>query len=176
MASSKTGGEVDALCTKCKMTLAHTILAMVGTKIARVRCNTCMGEHAYRGTAAKTSKPRASRASTPKAKVLGWEEQMAGRDLSTARKYSVRESFAIDDLVNHPTFGVGIVTGTRIDKVDIAFKGESRTLVMGRAESPGAKPAFAPPGQRSSSPADKPTTEVPDTKVIGHNPEPPAHN
>ena len=40
------------------MTLAHTILAMVGTKIARVKCNTCGGDHVYRGT--NTGDARAS--------------------------------------------------------------------------------------------------------------------
>lgn len=44
----RVGGEVDAACTKCKMLLGHTILAMVGSRIARVRCNTCQGEHNFR--------------------------------------------------------------------------------------------------------------------------------
>ena len=39
--ASKTGGEVDCFCTRCKMVLAHTILAMVGDRPARVKCNTC---------------------------------------------------------------------------------------------------------------------------------------
>ena len=30
MATHRVGGEVDASCTRCKMELAHTILAMVG--------------------------------------------------------------------------------------------------------------------------------------------------
>ena len=34
--------------------LAHTILAMVGPKIVRVRCNTCGGDHAFRGAAGVT--------------------------------------------------------------------------------------------------------------------------
>ena len=42
------GDEVDSKCTKCKLILAHTIVAMVGDQIARVKCNTCGGEHAYR--------------------------------------------------------------------------------------------------------------------------------
>ena len=50
MATYRVGGEVDATCTRCRMELAHTILAMVGQKIARVRCNTCGSDHVYRGT------------------------------------------------------------------------------------------------------------------------------
>ena len=33
----RVGGDIDASCTRCKMILGHTILAMVGSKPARVR-------------------------------------------------------------------------------------------------------------------------------------------
>ncbi|MFY0576846.1 hypothetical protein ACN28S_23190 [Cystobacter fuscus] len=56
----KVGGEVDAFCTRCRLTLAHTILAMVGTKIARVRCNTCNGDHAFRSAPGTTDRPSTS--------------------------------------------------------------------------------------------------------------------
>ena len=59
MSGKKVGGEVDVFCTRCKMELGHTILAMVGQTIARVQCNTCRGQHAYRA-APGTSKPRSS--------------------------------------------------------------------------------------------------------------------
>jgi hypothetical protein len=39
----RVGGEVDAFCSSCKLVLGHTILAMVGERIAKVRCNTCAG-------------------------------------------------------------------------------------------------------------------------------------
>ena len=53
--SLKVGGDIDAWCTRCKMDLGHTILAMVGTKAARVRCNTCQGEHNYKATSGSGS-------------------------------------------------------------------------------------------------------------------------
>ena len=73
MATHKVGGEVDAFCTRCKMDLAHTILAMVGTKPVRVRCNTCGGDHAFRGppgaSERKASTTAAKRTAAPKEKV-----------------------------------------------------------------------------------------------------------
>ena len=172
MATHKVGGEVDAFCTRCKMTLAHTILAMVGTKIVRVKCNTCGGDHAYRvapgaSTTAKPRKPRASAAGTPKA-VIGWTQRIAERDESTAKKYGVKETFAVDDLIDHPTFGLGFVTAVRGDKVDVSFKTEQKTLMHGKSSGISQeKPKFAPPAQRGSGPADKPVAE-------GDVPPPPA--
>ena len=60
-ATHKVGGEIDAFCTRCRMTLAHTIMAMMGAKVARVQCNTCRGEHAYRSEPGTSRKPAASR-------------------------------------------------------------------------------------------------------------------
>lgn len=170
MATHKVGGEVDAFCTRCKLTLAHTILAMVGTKIARVRCNTCGGDHAYRSapgttdrpsasSARSTSSPRAAsapRAERPEKIVISFEEQLAGKDIANAPKYSPKDTYRMDQVIQHPTFGLGLVTAVRGDKVDITFKSETKTLVHGRSGSPAERPSFQPPTARATGPADKP--------------------
>ena len=167
MATHKVGGEVDAFCTRCKLTLAHTILAMVGTKIARVRCNTCGGDHVYRSAPGATDRPSSSsrgttsRASTPRAEkpdkvVISFEEQLSGKDIANAPKYSPKDTYQVDQVIQHPTFGLGLVTAVRGDKVDITFKSDTKTLVHGRGGAPAERPAFQPPSARSTAPADKP--------------------
>ena len=166
MATHKVGGEVDSLCTRCKLTLAHTILAMVGPKIVRVRCNTCNGDHAYRGAPGTTDRPTAAaRASAaggtraapkPEKVVISFEEQLAGKDIANAPKYSPKDTYKVDQVIQHPTFGLGLVTAVRGDKADIAFKAETKTLVHGRGGGLNERPAFQPPNAKSSSPADKP--------------------
>jgi hypothetical protein len=41
-------------------------------------------------------------------------------------------TFQVDELITHPTFGLGIVRAVRQDKVDVTFKASERTLVHGR--------------------------------------------
>lgn len=142
----KVGGEVDAFCTKCELLLAHTILAMVGAKIARVRCETCKAEHAYRGSvvpksAGKPKKPSA-RALAAEKVVIAWEERLKANDLSKARKYSPKEAFIIDEVINHPTFGYGIVTAIRGDKIDVAFKAFEKTLLSKRPDGLASQPSY----------------------------------
>jgi hypothetical protein len=168
----KVGGEVDAFCTRCRLTLAHTILAMVGTKIARVRCNTCNGDHAFRSAPGSTDKPspsarssggssstprapRASRSSEEKV-IISFEEQLAGKDIANAPRYSPRDSYKVDQVIQHPTFGLGLVTAVRGNKVDIAFKSETKTLVHATGGASAEKPAFSPPNAKMTGPADKP--------------------
>jgi hypothetical protein len=169
MATQKVGGEVDAQCTRCKLTLAHTILAMVGPKIARVRCNTCGGDHVYRAAPGVTDRPSASSSSTARAAraataaatkaekvIISFEEQLSGKDVANAPKYSPKDTYQVDQVIQHPTFGTGFVTAVRGDKVDITFRTDTKTLVHGRGGAPAEKPAFSPPNARSTGPADKP--------------------
>jgi hypothetical protein len=159
MPTHKVGGEVDAFCTKCRMTLAHTILAMVVSRPVRVQCNTCGGQHAYRKEpGAGTRAPGAPRAPAPRKVVISFEQRLSERDQSKARPYSPKETFAMDELVSHPTFGLGFVTVVRQDKIDVAFKAFEKTLVHGRGEGGGARPAFSPPAARAAGPADKPVS------------------
>jgi hypothetical protein len=165
----RVGGEVDAHCNKCDMNLAHTILAMVGTTIKRVQCNTCSSQHMFRGQqplvkATSFAAPRkagpsgATRPRSVKSEVvvIGFDEQLRGKDITKARKYSIQETFKVDDVIDHPTFGFGIVSAVRVDKVDITFKSDVKTLAHGKG--PGAqKPAFAHPLAPAGASPDKPS-------------------
>ena len=128
---TRVGGEVDSHCGKCKMVLAHTVLAVVGSSIARVRCNTCGSDHAFRRRPGTAAPERTT--SRPARVVLGFEAQIQARGVETARAYSPRATFQVDELISHPTFGLGIVRAVRQDKVDVAFKTAERTLIHGRA-------------------------------------------
>jgi hypothetical protein len=142
----RTGGEIDAHCGKCDLNLAHTIIAMVGTKVVKVRCNTCGGEHQYRGVqplvkaTAFAAPKKASGSTSPKPKAatvtLSWDEQFKGKDLTKAKKYAPTVTFAPDDVVDHPTFGLGLVRAVRGDKVEVAFKQHDKVLVHGKTPQP----------------------------------------
>jgi hypothetical protein len=134
----KVGEDIDAWCTRCKMSLGHTILAIVSGRPARVRCNTCQGEHNYRGSSAAPPKkgswePREVRERREaKPAVTSWEALLAGKDLARARKYSAKETYAADEVIQHPSFGVGLVQEVRGDKIQVAFKADVKTLVHGK--------------------------------------------
>jgi len=167
--SIRVGGEVDAHCNKCEMNLAHTILAMVGTTIKRVQCNTCRSQHMFRGQqplvkatsfaaprkAATGSAAKAPRTPRSEVVIIGFDEQLKGKDLTKAKKYSIKDTFKVDDVIDHPTFGFGIVSAVRVDKVDITFKSDVKTLAHGKGGAE-QKPAFTHPKAPAGALADKP--------------------
>jgi hypothetical protein len=136
----RVGGEADAFCTKCKMLLGHTILAMVGTRVARVRCNTCQGEHNFRKTEAKARAPRAPAghkhagraAAEAAAKGGDLDSLLKGRDISQPLRYQAGQAFAKDAILHHPAFGLGIVLSVRGEKMDVMFEGGLKTLAQQR--------------------------------------------
>jgi hypothetical protein len=42
------GDLVDDYCSRCRLVMNHGVVGIVGEQIKRVRCGTCLSEHAYR--------------------------------------------------------------------------------------------------------------------------------
>ena len=58
---------------------------------------------------------------------------MKGRDLSRAKKYQPALRFEVNDVVSHPTFGIGAVMKLLADdKLEVAFPVGIKVLVHGR--------------------------------------------
>jgi len=128
---AKVGGEVDAPCGKCEMVLAHTVIAMQGGQPVKVECNTCHAVHRFRaGKAAAAPRP----ARLQKKAVLSFDELLARRAAAGKRRYSSRETFAADEVIEHPAFGPGLVSAVRDGgKIDVTFRSAVKTLVHGKS-------------------------------------------
>jgi hypothetical protein len=143
----RVGGEVDASCTKCKMLLGHTILAMVGSRIARVRCNTCQGEHNFRTSGETAERTRAPRARTaagrPTARAAAvaaasggdLDSLIKGKDISQPLRYQANQAFSKDEVIQHPSFGLGVVLSVRGEKLDVMFNAGLKTLAHQRGST-----------------------------------------
>jgi len=131
----KVGGEVDALCSRCELVLAHTVIAMQGGRPVKVECNTCHAVHRFRPrTPASPRRPPPRPAAAAKKAVLSFDELLARRSAAGTRRYSPRETFAADEVIEHPTFGTGLVSAVRGGgKIDVTFRTATRTLVHGKS-------------------------------------------
>jgi len=127
----KAGGEIDTLCTRCELTLAHTVIAAVGGQPVKVECNTCHVVHRYRPSAATRRTATHARTARARPVELSFEALLASRTRPPV-PYTPRRVLAVDDVVDHPTFGRGFVTAVRGDKAEVTFRSEVRTLVHAR--------------------------------------------
>jgi hypothetical protein len=127
------GSDVEAYCTKCKMVLAHTVIALQGTKPRRVKCNTCEGTHNYRATKplAKAPAKKPAKAKAPgKRTRQSWNEVMQEASAKPHKTYSMSGSFGEGDWIEHTTFGLGCVqTFTPPNKITVRFADSTRMLI-----------------------------------------------
>lgn len=128
----KVGGNVDSWCAKCKLMLAHTIEAMVGSKPMRVHCNTCQAQHRYKPSEPDGA-PRQVRKSTGAGRGNRYQALLKEKDIARAKSYSSKESYAAGDVMQHPTFGIGVTTAVKDGaKIEVLFEGGPKLLVHGR--------------------------------------------
>lgn len=127
------GADVDAYCSKCKLVLAHVIIAVAKNKPARVECKTCQGVHAYRAAATK-KRPKTKRAAGETARrPSNYDEALASRDISRAKRYQATALFNVDDVVDHKMFGLGLVTRVLADdKIEVLYREGIRVMVHNR--------------------------------------------
>lgn len=128
------GKEILSLCGRCKLALAHTIITMTKKGVAdRCECNTCGAKHKYRDPdkPKRAVTKRAPRKVAVPIEVL-WSEAVSNTK-SPARSYKMSGDFAQGDLIEHSTFGKGVVqellTAT---KIKVLFETSEKILVHNR--------------------------------------------
>lgn len=123
------GHNVDSYCGKCKLNLDHTIMVMEGDAIAKVRCKTCGGTHKFRSAldAPKIRKPKVKKGAGEEAAAIIWETGLAEAK-GKEREYTMAAKYRIGDIVNHHTFGKGIVVKLYANKCDMLFKDRERLM------------------------------------------------
>jgi len=130
---------VITMCTKCKMLLDHVVVShnKEGT-VEKVKCSTCGSEHKYRPEKKKTpkktvkaAKKKSTRAKKvdPKRDFETLAEKFKGKE---PVRYSMSGSFKGDDVIDHKTFGMGIVISASYNKMEVVFSDRPRILVFNR--------------------------------------------
>ena len=123
--------DVVTMCTECKNELNHVVIShnMKGT-IEKVKCHACGMEHKYAPENKKSPKKRVKR------KIVDPERDF---ELLTEKfkdktpiRYSMSGSFKVDDVIEHNTFGIGIVVGASHDYLDVIFSEQPRILACNR--------------------------------------------
>ncbi len=125
------GKDANGFCSKCDLVLAHTIVSLKKTGAPhRSQCNTCKSIHVYKDPSKtkKTTRKRTRKVDVPIEQV--WMEQMSNTN-NKSQKYSVREKFAKNDIIDHPKFGPGIVQQIIDTKIEVLFRDDLKVLIHG---------------------------------------------
>jgi len=126
---------VITMCTKCGMELNHVVVAHdKGGILERVKCHTCGSEHKYRPDKKRAPKKSAEKSiSIQEVDLTKTFEKLAEKfKKKEPLPYRMSGSFKNDDVIDHKSFGMGIVISASSDKMEVAFSGGPRILVCNR--------------------------------------------
>jgi hypothetical protein len=144
------GDDVDAWCTRCRMTLNHRVIAVVGSTIQRVQCLTCGGDHKYhppKGDKEKTPGAKHVRVSSgekfrktaatkpsPERSYGEWKTFMKDFPEGAApRPYRISEDFSVGEFIEHATFGTGrVVDIVGAEKIEVIFENGRKVLIFNK--------------------------------------------
>jgi hypothetical protein len=133
--SYSAGGDIEAWCPRCNLKSGHTIIAIVDNSPKKIKCNTCDEHHSV--SAKPSGKSRAkSKGSTriTRSKETTYEEyisRLRGSDSANSRKYNTKGNFVKDEIIDHLSFGIGIVLSViQVNKIKILFKDGPRLLIQ----------------------------------------------
>lgn len=126
------GQDIVHYCNTCKLDLGHTIVAMVGSEPARVRCNTCRAERNFRKKKVIGEKKTASRETRRKTSSdlpSLYHQKLKDSLMRTPKNYRVDLEVETGDVIQHSRFGKGIVMKTiPPDRMEILFPDEIKVL------------------------------------------------
>ncbi len=135
------GQEIICYCSSCKLDLKHVIVAHKSGNsgpIAKVKCFTCQKIHAYRNNPLSKPEGGARRTTTaaPREKVqvipveVEWREQLSKVQNIPSQAYAPTKEFKAGDVIDHPTFGCGIVKAIKDgNKFEVLFQRDVKTLI-----------------------------------------------
>lgn len=123
-------------CKKCNAERYHVVLAHTSATSAKIECEVCHSKKSY-SINKKASKPKAPRAmsstrvASAKASHAAQYEDLKNKS-GNSLKYSMKAQFKMNESLEHPKFGLGVVTQVFADKVEVCFSDEVRVLVHNR--------------------------------------------
>jgi hypothetical protein len=127
-------------CKKCNADRYHVVLAHTTSKTAKIKCEVCGSQKSYSlpkaGGAAGAKKTTRTRAGSETARRSShnaeYEAMLTAQEKNAEVSYSIKGKFVLNQKINHPKFGVGVVRDVQTDRVEVVFSDEVRNLVHNR--------------------------------------------
>jgi hypothetical protein len=124
-------------CKKCSADRYHKVLTHPTSTSAKLECEVCKAKQTFKLGVAKKKKATGNglgrtRKKAPSAQEL-WSELKSKADLDRAESYNMKKKFGPTMAINHPKFGVGIVTEANAMSIVVTFEDGPKSLVHNRS-------------------------------------------
>ncbi len=123
-------------CSKCDSERYHRVLAHLSKTEAKLECEVCGSKKKYKigsSMAGKKTKKTTTRKTKSSSKHEdNWNELKEKYSDLPTEVYSIRGSYRADTVIDHPTFGIGVITEADTRKIEVCFQEGIKTLMHRR--------------------------------------------
>lgn len=139
-------------CKRCAQKRYHKVLAHVTEASIKVECEVCHSKKTYKMNegkdtvkaakaakgATKTAKSKKPSKRAPKGpsqteiQNAKFKELFEKNSTSKPQPYRMANIYTVDTKIEHPKFGVGFVSVSLPDRIEVVFEDVNRNLVQGR--------------------------------------------
>ncbi len=129
-------GYIVTRCTKCKLELGHVVVShnKIGV-VNKVKCHTCGSEHKYYSEKKKVERKKKI-VSAKKKKVnsdaVKYVRLLEQNKDKAAIPYGISGTFNLHDIIDHKTFGKGVVSEVHDRKIEVLFETKKCILACNR--------------------------------------------
>lgn len=124
-------------CKKCNADRYHRVLAHTSSTKAKIECEICKSKKTYTMAKAGATPARKKVAGTG-TKTGGrrgtshadqYNTMMLNRGAEAGVPFNIRTKFEVNQKIDHPKFGPGFVQNVLIDRMEVMFSDELKTLM-----------------------------------------------
>jgi len=122
-------------CKKCNADRYHKVITHTSSTSAKIECEVCHSKKAYSlpkaGTARKApvKKDATKKTGRRSSHADEYNQLMMNRGSEAGIPFSIRTKFTLNQKIDHPKFGAGFVKAVLIDRMDVIFQDELKTLI-----------------------------------------------
>lgn len=117
-------------CLKCEEDRYHKVLTHPTKTSAKLECEVCSKKQTFKlgGKKKTTRKPRKK---TPTPEEV-WVDLKSKVDLEQVESYNMKKRFETEMAIDHPKFGIGVITDSNGLSIQVTFQDGEKSLVHNR--------------------------------------------
>jgi len=124
-------------CSKCKLEVRHVVISHNREGIvSKVKCNTCGSEHRYyperKRLALKKIREEAAKVAEKNRQAQKYARLLERNQKKKVKTYHMSKNYSDNDVIDHKTFGKGIIIKVNYQKMDVLFETSFRLLACNK--------------------------------------------
>ena len=119
-------------CTKCETETYHKVLTHVDDVTAQLECEICKKKKRYKLASATKKKATKKKTTRTRRTHKAQYEELVETHGESPQPYNMKVGYKEHSAIDHPKFGLGIVTEALARKIAVCFEDQVRELIHNR--------------------------------------------